>query len=147
MYVIVYYVCLIDFFYFCHVFFFKQKTAYEMRISDWSSDVCSSDLLAFGRFNAGLALFQIDKPNSFVDPVTIVYGNYGTQRNRGVEITLDGEPVDGLRIISGLTFNDARLRRTEGGVNEGNDAVGVPEMLAKANIEWDLPFELGRAHV
>src|SRR3546814_7520715 len=33
----------------CHVsmlvvFFFKQKTAYEMRISDWSSDVCSSDL-------------------------------------------------------------------------------------------------------
>src|SRR3546814_1499291 len=28
-------------------FFFKQKTAYEMRISDWSSDVCSSDLLAF----------------------------------------------------------------------------------------------------
>src|SRR3546814_12524524 len=27
-----------------HFFFFKQKTAYEMRISDWSSDVCSSDL-------------------------------------------------------------------------------------------------------
>src|SRR3546814_51631 len=27
------------------VFFFKQKTAYDMRISDWSSDVCSSDLL------------------------------------------------------------------------------------------------------
>src|SRR3546814_15679358 len=35
------------------VFFFKQKTAYEMRISDWSSDVCSSDLVglwAGGRF-------------------------------------------------------------------------------------------------
>src|SRR3546814_6653805 len=29
-----------------YVFFFKQKTAYEMRISDWSSDVCSSDLIA-----------------------------------------------------------------------------------------------------
>src|SRR3546814_15049895 len=28
-------------------FFFKQKTAYEMRISDWSSDVCSSDLVIF----------------------------------------------------------------------------------------------------
>src|SRR3546814_4522903 len=28
-------------------FFFKQKTAYEMRISDWSSDVCSSDLRSF----------------------------------------------------------------------------------------------------
>src|SRR3546814_1004567 len=30
----------------CSFFFFKQKTAYEMRISDWSSDVCSSDLSA-----------------------------------------------------------------------------------------------------
>src|SRR3546814_6273739 len=30
----------------CRFFFFKQKTAYEMRISDWSSDVCSSDLIA-----------------------------------------------------------------------------------------------------
>src|SRR3546814_1631880 len=29
-------------------FFFKQKTAYEMRISDWSSDVCTSDLVAVG---------------------------------------------------------------------------------------------------
>src|SRR3546814_7501186 len=37
MYVFVMIVCFV-------VFFFKQKTAYEMRISDWSSDVCSSDL-------------------------------------------------------------------------------------------------------
>src|SRR3546814_2289395 len=35
------YYCLVCFVF----FFFKQKTAYEMRISDWSSDVCSSDLL------------------------------------------------------------------------------------------------------
>src|SRR3546814_6229716 len=33
-------------FFLCIIFFFKQKTAYEMRISDWSSDVCSSDLIA-----------------------------------------------------------------------------------------------------
>src|SRR3546814_7853307 len=31
-------------YYFLDIFFFKQKTAYELRISDWSSDVCSSDL-------------------------------------------------------------------------------------------------------
>src|SRR3546814_12229097 len=37
--------CIICWFFFIFfVFFFKQKTAYEMRISDWSSDVCSSDL-------------------------------------------------------------------------------------------------------
>src|SRR3546814_9745784 len=36
-----------------YVFFFKQKTAYEMRISDWSSDVCSSDL-DFDSVNQGV---------------------------------------------------------------------------------------------
>src|SRR3546814_6886911 len=47
-------VCLIELFdvIVSYFFFFKQKTAYEMRISDWSSDVCSSDLL----FIVGLEL-------------------------------------------------------------------------------------------
>src|SRR3546814_4939317 len=36
-------------------FFFKQKTAYEMRISDWSSDVCSSDLFVAVLMTAGMA--------------------------------------------------------------------------------------------
>src|SRR3546814_4090546 len=40
-------------------FFFKQKTAYEMRISDWSSDVCSSDLLY--REKDGLRLGELSK--------------------------------------------------------------------------------------
>src|SRR3546814_7885172 len=40
-----------------YFFFFKQKTAYEMRISDWSSDVCSSDLQHELRFF--LVVFQI----------------------------------------------------------------------------------------
>src|SRR3546814_5566723 len=42
-------ICIVDVGVACFVcfvfFFFKQKTAYEMRISDWSSDVCSSDLV------------------------------------------------------------------------------------------------------
>src|SRR3546814_7783584 len=45
-------------------FFFKQKTAYEMRISDWSSDVCSSDL------NATNALFQSGCTTAEVASVT-----------------------------------------------------------------------------
>src|SRR3546814_2894649 len=49
-------------------FFFKQKTAYEMRISDWSSDVCSSDLrqalgakqcLGGGHFASALLQFRV----------------------------------------------------------------------------------------
>src|SRR3546814_8791677 len=47
---LIYSTSVLSFFYSCLFlflfFFFKQKTAYEMRISDWSSDVCSSDLHA-----------------------------------------------------------------------------------------------------
>src|SRR3546814_9315413 len=43
-------------------FFFKQKTAYEMRISDWSSDVCSSDLLTTFRHLHALGLrYHLDR--------------------------------------------------------------------------------------
>src|SRR3546814_5814238 len=45
-------------------FFFKQKTAYEMRISDWSSDVCSSDLYsADTRPQTGLSRQNVPRPN------------------------------------------------------------------------------------
>src|SRR3546814_2125260 len=40
-------------------FFFKQKTAYEMRISDWSSDVCSSDLAVEHRGGDARLVFQM----------------------------------------------------------------------------------------
>src|SRR3546814_1137557 len=43
-------------FYMSLLFFFKQKTAYEMRISDWSSDVCSSDLWAEQAVREGASL-------------------------------------------------------------------------------------------
>src|SRR3546814_7904090 len=52
----------------CCFFFFKQKTAYEMRISDWSSDVCSSDLRAAAVGANGV-------------------GNRGLLRRRQIEIT------------------------------------------------------------
>src|SRR3546814_7297044 len=51
---------------YCWFFFFKQKTAYEMRISDWSSDVCSSDLATlvtrWFHSNRGLALGIVHLP-------------------------------------------------------------------------------------
>ncbi len=68
---------------------------------------------------------------------------FGEQRNRGIELSVDGEPVRGLRIIAGGSIVDAELRGTPGGANDGNRAVGVPEYLANANAEWDLPFLVG----
>src|SRR3546814_2024134 len=46
-------------------FFFKQKTAYEMRISDWSSDVCSSDLAKqdIRVLESSLSLYKLDNFN------------------------------------------------------------------------------------
>src|SRR3546814_16363459 len=44
----------------CFFFCYKQKTAYELRISDWSSDVCSSDLVAF--MLGGAILIDTDVP-------------------------------------------------------------------------------------
>src|SRR3546814_6994968 len=46
-------------------FFFKQKTAYEMRISDWSSDVCSSDLPAHLEYHRDLATVATRKSAIF----------------------------------------------------------------------------------
>src|SRR3546814_1707006 len=45
----------------CLCFFFKQKTAYDLRISDWSSDVCSSDLLGFRVEEAVTAVEALNK--------------------------------------------------------------------------------------
>src|SRR3546814_1582142 len=52
-------------------FFFKQKTAYEMRISDWSSDVCSSDLSAEDP-EADIFL-HINSPGGSVDAGMAIY--------------------------------------------------------------------------
>src|SRR3546814_9286206 len=47
-------------------FFFKQKTAYEMRISDWSSDVCSSDLTGGGGTDLQPAIEAVIASPNFV---------------------------------------------------------------------------------
>ncbi len=102
----------------------------------------------FGRFNASLALFQIDRPRPSViadsaHPGQVIYGSFGQQRNRGIELSVDGELTKGLRVIAGGSVIDAKLRRTQGGINQGNKVSGVPEYLINANVEWDLPFVPG----
>ena len=104
--------------------------------------------VSLGVIDASLALFDIDRPIAGYDrdpdnPDNLLFSTFGSQRNRGVELFLSGEPVDGLRLIAGGSVIDAELVDTIEGVNEGNDAVGVPEYTANANIEWDLPFVPG----
>ncbi|MEG3087485.1 TonB-dependent receptor [Sphingomonas sp. PB4P5] len=105
--------------------------------------------LALGRVNASLAAFQIDRPSAYsiVDSGSVAdgtalyrYGVFGVQRHRGIEFSLDGEITQGLRVIGGASYIDAKLRRTGNPLSEGNTAVGVPKYLANANVEWDMDF-------
>ncbi|UZK66380.1 TonB-dependent receptor [Sphingomonas sp. M1-B02] len=101
--------------------------------------------LAIGALNLSLAAFQTTLPTAFAAPDPAAPGFlrfdvYGEQRNRGLEFSVDGELTTGLRLIAGASLNDAKLRDTPAGANDGNKAVGVPDYLVNANIEWDTPF-------
>lgn len=92
-----------------------------------------------------IAVFQIDRETAILRPDPdqagfLEFGPFGIQRHRGIELTLAGEVAERLRLIAGGSLIDAKLRKTQGGVNEGNQAVGVPEYLLNANLEWDVPF-------
>jgi iron complex outermembrane receptor protein len=97
----------------------------------------------WGRMTTQAALYQIQKPNGMTDPATNVYSFGGEQRNRGLELTAYGEIQKGLRLMASAAFNDAKLARTAGGVNQGNDANGVPDRTFNLGLDWDTPWVEG----
>src|SRR3546814_4638158 len=72
---------------FLFFFFFKQKTAYEMRISDWSSDVCSSDL--DDRFDQ---LRLISHRAHLLDELSRWHGQHRPQETRVIVMLQEGRP-------------------------------------------------------
>jgi len=62
----------------------------------------------------------------------------GEQRNRGIELSFNGEPSRFIRLIGGATFNEAKI--TSGLINVGNRAIGVPDFQANIGTEVVLPF-------
>ncbi|WP_291363612.1 TonB-dependent receptor [Acetobacter sp. UBA5411] len=100
-----------------------------------------------GRFNVGLAFYQISQPNSYTEPYgntgELIFREDGLQRNRGMELTVNGEIIKGLRFNGGLTLIDADLKRTAGGTNNGHTAIGIPNYTINGNLEYDLPFLKG----
>lgn len=90
-----------------------------------------------GDLGASVALFQTRKPFGMVS--NGVFGDGGEQRNRGLELSMFGEPVYGVRVLGGVTLLDAELTNTQGGLNEGNRAIGVPRTQANVGTEWDVP--------
>lgn len=97
----------------------------------------------FGKITATFAAFQITQPSAFTDANSNTYVIDGKQRNRGLEFNLFGEPVDGIRVLGGVTLIVGQLTKTDGGDNDGNTAIGVPTLQMNLGAEWDTPFVPG----
>src|SRR3546814_2919979 len=117
-------ICVVLVFVFYFFFFFKQKTAYEMRISDWSSDVCSSDLTP-GKHDYALGRTGTPPPT----PSLAVPDLSDVAAPDATDWTLTGESVasDGgsLPVIA-----------FSGSVANPNASAVVFEYRASGNTEW-----------
>src|SRR3546814_2883450 len=90
------------------VFFFKQKTAYEMRISDWSSDVCSSDLVGAPLDDADeeLVAFLAEQP-LVAGPAELSAEHPVLRQRRGVA---HDQPRAGARLLGEIGRASGRER-------------------------------------
>lgn len=108
---------------------YKSKQ-YEAGVKvDWSRRVTTT-----------VSVFQIERPSAFTDPATNLYSFDGEQRNRGLELSAYGEPIDGLRLMASASFYDPELTSTAGGVNDGKTANGVPKRSFNLGVDWDTPW-------
>ena len=91
--------------------------------------------MRIGPIFAGLTAYRVERPGEGVLPDGS-FGYIGEQRHKGLELTVNGEPVPGLRFIGGAALIDAEFAN-------GNTVAGVPDISANAGVEWDLPFVPG----
>lgn len=78
-----------------------------------------------------IGVFQSDKPIAGITPGGI-YDVLRDQRYRGLEISAFGEPLEGVRLLGGVSFLDTE--------KFGADQIGSPTAQANLGAEWDLPF-------
>jgi iron complex outermembrane receptor protein len=95
-------------------------------------------------FGANLGVFRIERPtDGYVQGN--VYLRDGEQVNKGIELSVFGEPIEGLRLLAGGTRMTSELKNTAGGANDGNHAIGVPTFQFNASVDWDVPGLEGAA--
>jgi iron complex outermembrane receptor protein len=96
-----------------------------------------------GRIGASVAFFSTSKPSAFVR--NNVFGVFGEQRNQGIELSVFGEPVKGVRVLGGLTLLDAKQLSTKDGLTDGKNVIGVPKQQFNLGAEWDVTGVRGLA--
>jgi iron complex outermembrane receptor protein len=87
-------------------------------------------------YGGSISLFDTALPSGYVENNR--FSVNGEQRNRGLELSAFGQPLDTVRVLGGLTFLDSEQTQTQGGLYDGKQAVGVPEFQLNLNLEWDL---------
>jgi iron complex outermembrane receptor protein len=92
-----------------------------------------------GSLGLGFAAYDLQQPFGFVDAHKR-FRLDGTQRNRGVEFSVFGEPVPGVRVVGGLSLIDGRLLKTQDHRYDGYAAIGVPAAQLNLYGEYDLPW-------
>lgn len=92
-----------------------------------------------GSFGGTLSVFRTTLPSAYFDADTGVYSDGGEQENQGVELTVFGEPITGLRLIGGATWLNTEINQALNPTLEGKAAIGVPDFQINANVEWDVP--------
>src|SRR3546814_2016165 len=92
-------------------FFFKQKTAYEMRISDWSSDVCSSDLSWTTLSYSGMVSKALDLGVSIADVEKVNREIYAGVGNRLTNMASIIQKMPCHVIVIGHPDNDVEIGR------------------------------------
>src|SRR3546814_5791121 len=133
----------------CGFFFVKQKTAYEMRISDWSSDVCSSDL--FGRVKLRLTPGERGKGINFIDEVKggNIPREYIPSVEKGMRETAETGSLIGFPIIDfDITLTDGAYHDVDssalafeitgrGAMREGAQKAGIKLLEPVMKVEVD----------
>jgi len=94
----------------------------------------------FGTMGASVAAFSISQQSAFTNPATNTLEVAGQQVNKGLEFNVFGEPLEGLRVLGGVTLLDPKLTSTVGGVNNGRWAPGVPGLQVNLGTDYTLPF-------
>lgn len=100
--------------------------------------------LAIHGLTGTLAAYTTSQPLQFNDPsptnpTQFTFRVDGEQRNRGIELSLNGEPTDWLRFIGGITYTDAKITKSIA-ANLGKRAIGVPEWQVSFGAELVPPF-------
>ncbi|WP_109051399.1 TonB-dependent receptor [Azospirillum sp. TSA6c] len=98
----------------------------------------------WGTITTTAAVFQLTKPNSIRNAANeLAYD--GEQRNRGLELSVYGEILPGLRGMASAAFMDPKLTRTAVAAVQGNDAAGIPDKTLSAGLDWETPWVQGFA--